>query len=158
MKVINLNTLKVFITLSISLGVTGFFFSLNSCQPCHQGLSIPINQKWKATSIVYKNKGKINLSNTESFIIQLDASNKFVETTYKDNVINSSVEIIKQEGSLVNCSKDDFGDVTIYYKNGLKRKVWKSSNENASSMESTDYLNVIGSEADTLKYYYERIE
>lgn len=150
--------LKVFIALCvISLGASVSFF-LNSCQPCHQALSMPINQKWKVTSIIYKNKGKINPTNTESFIIQLDASNKFVETTYKDSFITSSVEIIKQEGSLVNCSKNDFGDVTIYYSNGLKRKMWKSSKENASSMESTGYVNVINSGADTLKYYYERIE
>ncbi|MBB6005368.1 hypothetical protein [Arcicella rosea] len=150
--------LKVFIALSIISMGTSVSFLLNSCQPCHQALSMPINQKWKVTSIVYRNKGKISLSNTESFIIQLDASNKLIETTYKDNVIKSSVEITKQEGALVNCSKDDFGDVTIYYSNGLRRKIWKSSNENSPSIESTGYVNVLGSEADTLKYYYERIE
>jgi hypothetical protein len=153
---------KSLITATLVLCCIGIFYflTLSSCQPCKNAISLPLKQKWKIVKILSKGQNPIAFNSTQSILFEMDSTMaNYYEKTYLNNSLASSIKVDSKNvvGTLVNCTNNDNGTITIQYPDGKFRRYFLSSDSNASTFEATGYVNSLGSNADTLRYYYERI-
>ncbi|HEV7351096.1 hypothetical protein [Telluribacter sp.] len=147
--------IRLLLLILVSTGTVTTQSSCNHCSPDRGGIFYQGSLgTWRLIRIESPSRNQTQFSEPQTLKIALEADsrgNSVARETLRSDT--TTVERLEWDTvDLKNCRQQSF---VVIYDNRQQRKYWLS--EQGQTLRATGYVDELGSKADTLMYFYERV-